>query len=69
MRISYVFGLFYNEHLIGAMVYGPLGMANTWKKYGDCENDVVELVVYCYILQSVLRLFHWKNFTLVKEKL
>ena len=49
LRISHVFGLFYKEHLIGAMVYGPLGMANTWRKYGDSESDVVELRRLCCI--------------------
>ena len=49
LRISQVFGLFYDGHLIGAMIYGPLGMANTWKKYGDSESDVVELRRLCCI--------------------
>ena len=49
LRISHVFGLYYNEDLIGAMIYGPLGMANTWKKYGESENDVVELRRLCCI--------------------
>lgn len=29
--------------LIGAMIYGRMAMANQWKKYGNCESDVVEL--------------------------
>lgn len=49
LRISNVFGLFYQGNLIGAMIYGPLGMANTWKKYADSENDVVELRRLCCI--------------------
>lgn len=49
LRISHVFGLFYQDDLIGAMIYGPLGMANTWKKYADSENDVVELRRLCCI--------------------
>lgn len=49
LRISNVFGLFYQENLIGAMIYGPLGMANTWKKYADSEDQVVELRRLCCI--------------------
>ena len=49
LRISNVFGLFYNDNLIGAMIYGPLGMANTWKKYADSEDQVVELRRLCCI--------------------
>lgn len=49
LRISHVFGLFYQDDLIGAMIYGPLGMANTWKKYADSENEVIELRRLCCI--------------------
>lgn len=49
LRISHVFGLYHESHLIGAMIYGPLGMANTWKKYADSENEVVELRRLCCI--------------------
>ena len=49
LRITYVFGLFCEGDLIGAMIYGPLGMANTWKKYGETENDVIELRRLCCI--------------------
>jgi hypothetical protein len=49
LRISHVFGLFYQDDLIGAMIYGPLGMANTWKKYADSEKDVIELRRLCCI--------------------
>tara|TARA_B100000902_G_scaffold336481_1_gene336770 strand:- start:584 stop:1186 length:603 start_codon:yes stop_codon:yes gene_type:complete len=49
LRISYVFGLFCDGNLIGAMIYGPLGMANTWKKYGKEESDVIELRRLCCI--------------------
>lgn len=40
---SYCFGLYDGEELVGAMLYGKLGMANTWKKYGEKESDVLEL--------------------------
>lgn len=49
LRISYVFGLFYNNDLIGAMIYGSLGMANTWKRYVDKEEDIIELRRLCCI--------------------
>jgi len=49
LRITYVFGLFCDGDLIGAMIYGPLGMANTWKKYGETETDVIELRRLCCI--------------------
>jgi hypothetical protein len=49
LRISHVFGLYYESNLIGAMIYGPLGMANTWKKYADSEDQVVELRRLCCI--------------------
>lgn len=49
LRISHSFGLFYEYNLIGAMIYGSLGMANAWKKYADSENDVIELRRLCCI--------------------
>lgn len=49
LRISHVFGLFCEGNLIGSMIYGPLGMANTWKKYGESESDVIELRRLCCI--------------------
>jgi hypothetical protein len=49
LRISNVFGLFYEKNLIGAMIYGPLGMANTWKKYANSESEIIELRRLCCI--------------------
>lgn len=49
LRVSHVFGLFYGYNLVGAMIYGSLGMANTWKKYADSEDDVIELRRLCCI--------------------
>ena len=49
LRISNVFGLFCENNLIGDMIYGPLGMANAWKKYADSESDVIELRRLCCI--------------------
>lgn len=40
---SYCFGLYDNLEMVGAMLFGKLGMANTWKKYGSKEEDVLEL--------------------------
>lgn len=49
VRVSHAFGLYDQEKLIGAMVYGQPGMANAWKKYGESEADVVELRRLCCI--------------------
>lgn len=49
LRISNVFALMADNNLIGAMIYGSLGMANTWKKYADREEDIVELRRLCCI--------------------
>ena len=49
LRISHVFGLYCDSTLIGAMIYGPLGMANAWRKYGESESDVIELRTPCCI--------------------
>lgn len=49
VRVSHSFGLFNDGELIGAMIYGSLGMANAWKKYGERESDVVELRRLCCI--------------------
>nr|BAR25487.1 gp178 [uncultured Mediterranean phage uvMED]BAR25537.1 gp178 [uncultured Mediterranean phage uvMED] len=43
LRVSFCFGLFYKNTLIGAMIYGHLGMANVWKKYAKKYEDVIEL--------------------------
>ena len=43
LRVSHCFGLYDGETLIGGMIYGGLGMANAWKKYGSKESDVIEL--------------------------
>jgi hypothetical protein len=43
LRISHCFALYDSSTLIGAMIYGSLGMANAYKKYAENESDVVEL--------------------------
>lgn len=41
---AHCFGLFNPDgELIGGMIYGQLGMANAWKKYGDSPDEVLEL--------------------------
>ena len=49
LRIAQCFGLFCDGILIGAMIYGKVGMANAWKPYGDKEEDVVELRRLCCV--------------------
>lgn len=49
LRISNIFGLYYQTNLIGAMIYGHLGMANVWKKYAKSDNDIIELRRLCCI--------------------
>lgn len=40
---DYCFGMYYNDTMIGAMIYGRMAMANQWKKYGEKAEDVIEL--------------------------
>jgi hypothetical protein len=49
IRICQCFGLYDEDTLIGGMIYGAMAMANAWKKYGECESDVVELRRLCCI--------------------
>lgn len=37
------------QNLIGAIIYGKIGMANVWKKYADKESDLIELKRLCCI--------------------
>lgn len=46
---SYCFKLERDGELVGAMLYGSLGMANAWKKYADKPEDVIELRRLCLI--------------------
>ena len=46
---SHYFVLLDNDKIIGAMIYGKLGMASVWTKYGKKENDVIELNRLCCI--------------------
>tara|TARA_B110000467_G_scaffold124025_1_gene116022 strand:- start:584 stop:1180 length:597 start_codon:yes stop_codon:yes gene_type:complete len=47
---SYYFSLTDDcDEIIGAIIYGKLGMASVWTKYGKKENDVIELNRLCCI--------------------
>jgi hypothetical protein len=46
---AYCFKLIHNGEVKGAIIYGSLGMAGAWKKYADCEDDVIELRRLCCI--------------------
>lgn len=43
LRVSYCFGLYDGDTLIGGMMYGKPAMRNAWKKYAEREDDLVEL--------------------------
>ena len=49
VKSSFCFALLDDGKLIGAMIYGPFGMANAWKKYASSENQVIELRRLCLI--------------------
>lgn len=40
---SYCFALFDGSEMIGAAIFGKLGMANNWKKFVDAPDKVLEL--------------------------
>jgi len=43
VKSDYCFAMYHDNQLIGAMLYGKLGMANAWRKYADSEEKVIEL--------------------------
>lgn len=43
LNISYCFGLYNNEELIGGMIYGSPAMRNAYKPYVAEEKDIIEL--------------------------
>jgi hypothetical protein len=49
VRDTYCFKLVYQDKIIGAMLYGALGMANCWKKYATTIDGVIELRRLCCI--------------------
>lgn len=46
---TYCFKLLHDGQIIGGMLYGRMGMANTWKKYVDSEDKLLELRRLCCI--------------------
>lgn len=49
LKSNYCFKLLEGDKIVGAMIYGQMAMANTWKKYGESEKDVLELRRLCCI--------------------
>ena len=49
LKSNYCFKLMDKETIIGAMIYGQIGMANVWKKYAANEHDLIELRRLCFI--------------------
>lgn len=47
LRVDYCFKLIKDGITCGAIIYGKLAMANCWKKYGNSEDDVIELRRLC----------------------
>lgn len=43
LHSQYCFALLDDEEIVGAMIYGTLGMANAWRKYGKSKEEVIEL--------------------------
>lgn len=41
-KVSVCFALYHDDDMVGAMLFGPLS-TTAWKRYGECEGDVVEL--------------------------
>lgn len=48
-KASYCFALYNGDMIIGAAFFGYMAMANQWKKYGECEKDVIELRRLCCV--------------------
>ncbi|NBW21738.1 MAG: hypothetical protein EBR82_78650 [Caulobacteraceae bacterium] len=38
-----------DKNIIGAMIYGKIGMANVWRKYAEKESELIELKRLCCI--------------------
>ena len=49
-RSEYCYALYDQEDVMkGALFYGGMAMANQWKKYGEQEDDVIELRRLCCV--------------------
>lgn len=46
---QYCFKIDYNNELVGAMIYGPISMANVYQSYVENKNDLIELKRLCCI--------------------
>lgn len=46
---SYCFKLTNDNQIKGGIIFGKLGMANAWKKYGKSESEVIELRRLCLV--------------------
>ena len=44
-----MFGLYHHNDLVGSIIYGSLSMANTRQKYGNREDEVIELKRLCCV--------------------
>lgn len=49
LQVSNCFAMYCEGHMIGAMIFGKLSMKNTWKRYAEKEEDVVELKRLCCV--------------------
>jgi hypothetical protein len=49
LKSNFCFKLMNDDMLIGAMMYGQIGMGGVWKKYVDKETDLIELRRLCCI--------------------
>lgn len=49
VRSDYCFKLTRDGDTIGACIFGKMAMANQWRKYGDSEDDVIELRRLCCV--------------------
>ena len=44
LMVTYCFAMYDTDNtMVGAMIYGKLAMANAYKKYGDTQEEVLEL--------------------------
>lgn len=46
---DYCFKLMYDREIIGACIFGKMAMCGQWKRFGDVEEDVIELRRLCCI--------------------
>lgn len=49
VKAKYCFALYNNDKIIGACIFAGMAMAGQWKKYGNTEDEVIELRRLCCI--------------------